>query len=169
VIAMSMEMIILSDRQVKSIAEWQAAIDREGYPLQLAPDMQFEYLSGFLPSHLRGELTGFECFHEEASNLIRDNADIKFDRNWKYCLAFVWLGSKWKELLAAWMAGTAYAHATDGVIYDAEEEKFVTPDEARRIVHELEHPSPAQEAAMEEVRRELGAWIRSLAEGRGQE
>jgi hypothetical protein len=45
VIAMSMEMIILPDRQVSSIAEWQAAIDREGYPLQLAPDMQFEYLS----------------------------------------------------------------------------------------------------------------------------
>jgi hypothetical protein len=156
VITMSMEMIILSDRQVCSIAEWQAAIDREDYPLQLAPDMQFEHLSGFLPSHLRGELTGFECFHEDVANMIRDNPDIKFDHEWKYCLAFVWLGSKWAELLAAWMAGTAYAHATDGVIFDGEQEKFVTLSEARQIVHELEHPTPAQKAAMDQVRREFG-------------
>lgn len=151
-----MELIVLSDRQVSSIAEWQSAIDREGYPLRLAPDMQFEYLSGFLPSHLRGELTGFECFHEESARLVRDNPNIKFDHDWKYALAFVWLGSKWNELLAAWMAGTAYIHATDGMIYDSEQGKFVTPEEARQIVHELEHPTPAQQVAMEEVRRELG-------------
>ena len=153
---MSMEMIVMSDRPINSIAEWQAAIDREGYPLQLAPDIKFEYLSGFLPSHLRGELTGFECFHEDAASLIRNHPDIKFDHDWKFCLAFVWLGSKWKELLAAWMAGTAYVCATDGIIFDSEQDKFVTPDEARRIVHELEHPTPAQQAAMGEVRRELG-------------
>jgi len=153
---MSMEMIVMSDRQIDSMAEWQAAIDREGYPLQLAADIKFEYLSGFLPSHLRGELTGFECFHEDAANLIRNHPDIKFDHDWKYCLAFAWLGSKWKELMAAWMAGTAYAHATDGIIFDAAQEKFVTRDEARQIVHELEHPTPAQQAAMGEVRSELG-------------
>ena len=164
-----MSLWVFSDRQLSTVAEWQAAIDAERYPLQLSAEMIFERLTGFFPMHLRGELTGFECFHEDAAAAIRDNADIKFDRDWKYFLAFVWLGSKWKELLAAWMAGTAYARATDGVIYDGEAGKFVTPDEARRIVHELEHPSPAQEVAMEEVRRELGAWIRSLAEGRGQE
>lgn len=151
-----MELLILSDRQVSSIAKWQTAIDREGYPLQLAPDMQFETLFGFLPSHLRGELTGFECYHVDAANQIHSNPDINFDHEWKYCFAFVWLGSKWKELLAAWMAGTAYAVATDGVIYDAEGGKFVTPEEARRIVYELEHPTPAQKTAMDEVRRELG-------------
>jgi hypothetical protein len=101
-------------------------------------------------------LTGFECFHEDAANLLRNNPDIKLDHDWKYCLAFVWLGSKWKELLAAWMAGTAYAVTTDGIIYDAEQEKFVTPENARRIVYELEHPSPTREAAMNEVRREFG-------------
>jgi hypothetical protein len=156
VIAMSMELIILSDRQVNSITAWQAAIDREGYPLQLASDAQFEYLCGFLPSRLHGELTGFECFHEEASDLIRDNPDIEFDHNWKFCLAFVWLGSKWKEQVAAWMAGAAYVCATDGVIYDCESEKFVAPAEARRIAYELEHPTPAQQAAMDQVRREFG-------------
>ena len=131
-------------------------IDREHYPFKLAQDMQFDRLCGFLPSHLRGELTGFECFHEDAASLIRNNPDIRFDHEWKYSLAFVWLGSKWKELLAAWMAGTAYAHATDGIIFDSEQEKFVTADEARQIVHELEHPSAAQEAAREEIRRQFG-------------
>lgn len=153
---MSMELSIFSDRQVSSIAEWQSAIDRQGYPLQLAPDMQFDRLCGFFPMHLRGELTGFECYHEDAASVIRDNPDINFGHDWKYCLGFVWLGSKWKELLAAWMAGTAYVHATDGMIWDGERGKFVTPDEAWRNVHELEHPTPAQQAAMDQVRRELG-------------
>ena len=153
---MSMEMIILSDRQVNSIAEWQAAIDREGYPLQLDPDMQFDRLCGFLPSHLRGELTGFECFHENAADLIHRNPDIKFDHEWKYSLAFVWLGSKWKELLAAWMAGTAYVRATDGVIFDCEQEKFVAPNEALQIVYELEHPTAVRQAAMDTARHEFG-------------
>ena len=153
---MSMELAIFSDRQLSSIQEWQAAVDAEGYPLRLSPDMVFERLSGFFPMHLRGELTGFECYHENAADLIGNHPDIKFDHDWKYCLAFVWLGSKWKELLAAWMAGTAYALATDGIVFDAEQEKFVTPDEARRIVHEFEHPTPAQQAAMDEVRREFG-------------
>ncbi len=61
------------------------------------------------------------------------------------------IGSVFVETLEA-----AYAHATDGIIFDGEQEKFVTPDEARRIVHELEYLTPAQRAAMDQVRREFG-------------
>jgi hypothetical protein len=153
---MSMEMVILSDREVGSIAEWQAAINAEGYPLQLDPEMQFECLSGFLPSHLRGQLTGFECYHEQADQCMRDNSDIDFGHDWKFALSFVWLGSRWNELIAAWMAGTAYAQATAGIIFDGEEGKLFTAAEARKMVHDLENPSPAAVAAMEEIRRRLG-------------
>ena len=150
---MSMQMYILSDRQVGSIAEWQAAIDAEGYPLQLDPEMQFERLTGFLPSHLRGELTGFECYRLLGSEFRDDYPALDVGQDWKFALSFVWLGSRWNELIAAWMAGTAYAQATAGVIFDGEGGGILTAAQARKEVYELEHPSPAQVAAMEEIRR----------------
>ena len=152
---MSMELCILSDRELTSIAEWQAAINAEGYPLQLDSSGQLQTHSGFLPAHLRGELTGFECHHDEAAEFIQENSDIDFGHAWKFALGFRWLGSKESELLAAWMAATAYAQASAGVIFDGEEGKIFTPVEARQLVHDLEHPSPAALAAMEEVRRRL--------------
>jgi hypothetical protein len=153
---MSMQLDIFSDRQPGSMAEWQAAIDAEGYPLKLMPDAKIDRLSGFLPCHLGGELTGFECFHDAAADVMRSNADIDFGHKWKYCLEFVWLGSKWYELVSAWMAGTAFASLTGGVIFDCEAVKIVTPEQGRQLVQELEHPSAAAEAARQKVRRELG-------------
>jgi hypothetical protein len=70
-------------------------------------------------------------------------------------LGFNWLGSKEDELLAAWMAATAYAHATNGTILDGEESKFHTPTRAREIVHDLQHPSPATLAAIREIKERL--------------
>ena len=69
--------------------------------------------------YLRSELTGFECYREDVrTSEIRFR--ISISREWKFVLIFVWLGSKENELLAAWMAATAYAQATDGMILDGE-------------------------------------------------
>jgi hypothetical protein len=152
---MSMSLYVFSDKEVNSIAEWQAAINAEGYPLQLSAEMIFERLSGFFPMHLRGELTGFECYHEDVADVVQASFDIKLDHAWKFVLGFVWLGSKENELLAAWMAATAYARVTNGVILDGEGMKFLTPAQARTIVHDLEHPSPETLAAIREIKERL--------------
>jgi hypothetical protein len=151
---MSMEMWVFSDRELDTVSDWQAAIDAEGYQLQLAADVQLKPLSGFLPAHLRGELTGFECYHDDAAEFIRENSRIDFGHTWKFALGLR-VGSKESELLAAWMSGTAYAQATDGVIFDGEEGKIFTPVAGRKLVYDLEHPSPAALAAMEEIKRRL--------------
>jgi hypothetical protein len=152
---MSMSLYVFSDKEVSSIAEWQAAINAEGYPLQLSAEMTFEGLSGFFPMHLRGELTGFECYHEDVADVVQASFDIKLDHAWKFVLGFVWLGSKENELLAAWMSATAYARETNGVILDGEGMKFLTPAQAHAIVHDLEHPSPKTLAAIREIRERL--------------
>lgn len=154
---MSMQLDIFSDRQLGSIAEWQAAIDAQGYPLRLMPDAKIDRLAGLLPCHLGEALTGFECFHENAAEVMQANADIDFGHSWKHCFQFVWLGSRWYELVAAWMAAVAFVKATGGVIFDCEGGKLLTPDEACHLVYELEKPPPAQEAAMQEIRRETGS------------
>lgn len=135
---MSMELWVFSDKQLRTIAEWQLAIDAEGYPLALSDEILFEQLKGFLPMHLRAELTGFECYHDDAAEMIRENPDIDFGHAWKYLLGFRWLGSKVSELRAAWMAGTAYAQATDGVIFDDQEGKLRKAAQAREVVRDVE-------------------------------
>jgi hypothetical protein len=153
---MSMELWIFSDRQLSSITEWQAVIDAENYPLQLSDEKPFEKLNGFLPTRLRGELTGFECYHDDAGELMLKNAGLNFGHEWKYVLAFRWLGSKEDETLAAWMAGTAYARATDGVIFNDQDSKSRTASESQEVVRDIENPSQAYEEARRELRRRRG-------------
>lgn len=151
-----MELWVLSDRQLSSIAEWQTAIAAEGYPLDLEKDASFEKLNGFLPCHLRGELTGFECYHDNAAALMSNNAGVNFGYEWKYALGFRWLGSKQSETLSAWMAGTAYARATMGVVINDQDGQLRTAGESAEVVRDIESPSQAYEEARRELRRRRG-------------
>jgi hypothetical protein len=153
---MSMELWVFSDKKLSSIAEWQAAIDAEGYPLKLSDETTLETLDGFLPSYLRGRLTGFECFHDDAEKLARTNSDIDFGYNWKCVLAFRWLGGIEKEALAAWMAGTAYARATSGVVFNDQDGRFRSASESAEVVRNIETPSSAYEDARRASRRRRG-------------
>src|SRR5262249_34404343 len=60
----------LSDRRLSSIADWQQAIDREGFDLRLDTSRPFAALSGHLPAHRGGEHAGFECDHWDAAETI---------------------------------------------------------------------------------------------------
>lgn len=153
---MSMELWVLSDRQLNSIAEWQAAIDSEGYSLTLKTDASLERLNGFLPCHLRGELTGFECYHNDAAAFMQNNATVSVGHDWKYALGFRWLGSKQNETLAAWMAGTAYARATAGLVVNDQDSQRRTAAQSAEVVRDIEHPSQAYEEARRELRRRRG-------------
>jgi hypothetical protein len=137
-IVMSMELWVFSDRQLNSIGEWQAAVDGEGYPLRLSADVSFETLYGFLPCYLRVERTRFENYHDDAGELIRCNPRIHFDHEWKYAPGFRWLGSKVNEARAAWMAATAYAQTTGGMIIDDQEARFHNAAEARQVVTNID-------------------------------
>jgi hypothetical protein len=148
---MAIEMFVLSDRQLSSIAEWQAAIDAEGFPLKLK-DGDFDKISGFLPAHLNGKPTGFECHHDLGDVFIREAEDLNFDQAWKFVLGFRWIGD-FDEFQAAWMAGAAYALATNGIVLDDESGTFLSAveatEEARRIVRDM--------PKLEAIKRELDA------------
>ncbi len=132
---MSMELWVFSDRQLKSVAEWQAAIDAEGYPLLLSADAVFGELRGFLPMHLREVLSGCECYHDPADELMA-HLGIEFDHTWRYAIGFRW-GGNLDEMQAAWMAATAYAAATNGIVVDDQEVKIRTAAEARLEVENI--------------------------------
>jgi hypothetical protein len=148
---MSMELRIFSDRRLSAIGEWQNAIAAEAFPLQLSAETSLDAVNGFLPSHLRGKLTGFEC-----NEVMAEYPRVNFGQDWKYVLALRWLGSKRDEMLAAWMAATAYARATEGIVFDELDGKIRTASQALEIVRDLESDDQhIVDAAVKEALRRL--------------
>ena len=147
---MSMELYIFSDRRLTSIGAWQQAIDTEGFPLRLSTGIPFTALQGALPGRFRGKPTAFECDHWNASERIAESPHIDFGRRWKYALAFRW-GADTYAGAAAYMAGSAYAKATGGVLLDCEEGKIISAQRAAEIGFDLERSIPMIEAAVRKV------------------
>lgn len=147
---MAMELFVLSDQQLGTVVDWQAAIDAEGFPLRLQGNNVIETLKGFLPAQLRDTSTGFECNLWPADELMRDRPDVNFGHVWKYVLVLRWSGNL-SQVPAAWMAATAYAKATNGVVFDEEPGKIRTPAEASIMVEEIERDMPRIEAMLREL------------------
>jgi len=139
--AMSMEMFVLSDRRLDSIAAWQQALDAAGDPLLLSTARPFDALHGALPVTLRDRPTAFECDHRDAAELMAEITDIAFDRPWRSALAFCW-GGDFDAGASAYLAAAAYAEATGGVILDCEEGRLISPARAREVAADLEQNGP---------------------------
>ena len=135
---MSMELHVLSDQRLPWIDLWQRSIDSEGFALRLSTDASIEALRGYLPALLSEQKCGFECYHDDARDLMDAyGGTVEFARTWEYALSFRW-GGNLREAAAAYMAALAYARATNGVIFDPQEGQFLTPDEAQKIARDLE-------------------------------
>lgn len=147
-----MEIWVLSDRQLNSMAEWQAAIDAEGYPLQLSADKIFAKLRGFLPMRLRDQPSGCECYHDPADELIEAWSAVDFGHPWQYALGFRW-GGNFNAMQAAWMAATAYAAATNGIVIDDQESKIRTVAESRTEVQDIVRSIPKMEEILRDLQR----------------
>jgi hypothetical protein len=132
---MSIEIHVLSDRKLASIGVWQQAIAAEAFALVLDPEVDFEKASGFVPASLSGRQSGFEMYHDDAAELMETYADtpgLVFDHAWKHALSFRW-GSLDHEGISAFMAATAYARATGGVVFDPQEGALIAPDRSKEL------------------------------------
>lgn len=137
---MSMEIHVLSNKRLATVAAWQSTIDSEGFNLKLDPEVRLESASGFLPAILHAKQSGFECFHDEVSELVETYAETSaqdFRRHWKYALSLRW-GSLAHEGVSVFMAATAYAVATGGIVFDPQEGRMLTLEECREIARKWE-------------------------------
>lgn len=149
---MAMELFVLSDKQLDSVADWQIAIDREGYPLRLEGSRPIEALKGFLPARLRDVRTGFECNPWPSHEFMGQMPGVNFAHEWAYVLAFRW-GGNLNQVPTVWMAAVAYASATEGVVLD-EEGKIRTAAEGRVIIEDVEREMPQIEQLLRDLARE---------------
>ncbi|NVO14131.1 MAG: hypothetical protein HXX10_08855 [Rhodoplanes sp.] len=147
---MSMEIEILSDFHLKSFDEWQRSIDAIGFPLQLDSNIGVEDIGGFIPARLGETPTGFECYQDNANEVVQSLGLSNLGRAWRFALGLRWKGDL-NELQAAWMAAAAYARATNGVIFDYEEGKVYHPPEAIAQVQRIRRDVPHVEAMLREI------------------
>ena len=125
---MSIELSVLSDRALATTAEWQRALDA---------DVVLGEASGFFPARLGDRLTGFECYHKDAAELIENYPEFDFGKPWTCALGFR-VGGNFTELFAAFMAATAYARATGGIVWDGESGEVMSPDRSREVTRSIE-------------------------------
>ena len=149
---MAMELQVFSDRRLKSTTDWQHQINTEGFPLRLAEHVSLPTVKGLVPANLGDEQIGFECYHDNAKATVEFLGSDNFSHAWRYALGFRWRGV-FSELQAAWMAATAYAAATDGIIFDHEEGKALTPRQARDMVAQIIRDIPRAVAFLEELNK----------------
>lgn len=153
---MAMEIYVLSDHRLNSLAEWQRAINAEHFPfpLQLLANNSIADLGGFLPAHYERMKAGFECDYWDPRSIMADHPQIEFGHSWKYALAFRF-GARKGELESAWIAATSYARATRGVVFDTEEGKIFKPDEAVRLVRKIESNRSLRATVDERIRQKF--------------
>ena len=147
---MSMELYVLSDRRLASIAAWQQVLDRRNSDLKLPAYARPESMQGFLPVQLRGEKGGFECRHEDTAELMRTYPEVAFGQAWRHTLAFRW-GASLLECLCAWTAATAYASATGGIVFDPEQGEILNVRQAGDRILEMQAAMPVVQAALQRM------------------
>jgi hypothetical protein len=147
---MAMELYVFSDRQLPSMSAWQQAIDAAGFPVGLPTRFPFDWENRVLPAEFRGRATTFESGLCDAGERMAESPHIDFGRRWKHGLVLRW-GSDAYAGAAAYLAGSAYAKVTGGVLLDCEEGKIISANRAAEIGFDIERSTPMIEAAVRKV------------------
>jgi hypothetical protein len=109
--------------------------------LRLVGEGLIKDIDGFLPSTLGDRRAGFECYDVDSKEMIDTYKHIQFGHEWKHALVLLW-GGDFAEMQSAWMAATAYARATSGIIFDPQASQLFSASEALEIVKDNERFVP---------------------------
>ena len=139
---MSMEVYVLSDKQLTSVSQWQSAIDAEGFGLHLPSSLSLVGLDGVIPCQLGDTRTGFECNNLNFNDFKEETSHRGLSQTWTNVLVLRW-GADPYASAAAYMAAAAYAQATGGSVFDGEEGKLLSTDRAMEVAREVEAAIPA--------------------------
>lgn len=127
---MSMELHVFFRGKLPTKAALTKTMKDLGFPLSVSPATgSLEQQSGFMPMRWRREEAGveFDVWSGRATveEIKADGVDPRFDRS----ANFRWGGEE-SELLCALCAAAALAKLIDGVVFDPEEDKLQSVDEA---------------------------------------
>jgi hypothetical protein len=131
------EILVFFDRQLGSVAEWQEAIDKEGFALRLSTSGPIAGLSGYLPAKLGNDDASFGCDQADVAELMAHYSDADFGHAWKFAQAFR-SGPDLKLNIASWIGAVIFAKVTGGKVFDPQKGKLYAPEEALTPLREVE-------------------------------
>jgi hypothetical protein len=121
--------------KVPSRDEWQAAVDRLGFDLQIDPGLRPFEDSGFLPCKLSGRDSGFEIYYEAADELLDQRPALKGKLGGRnFAISFRW-GGDWAECACVCIASAALAASFDAVVYYDDDALIYSADDLVREAH----------------------------------
>ena len=114
--------VFIEDSRMISPDIWQGQLDSAAFPLELDSDFNPRDFFGFLPCSMAGELVGFEYSFDPLEDTMFDpeedqqRTDIIGSRS--ICVGFrIPAGDPEQNIIAAVMAASTLAKATDGVLW----------------------------------------------------
>jgi hypothetical protein len=150
---MSAEIFVFSDSQIGSIAEWQQAIEAEGFALRLSTDGSSDELSGQMAARFGNEDIGFEYNQVDVVGLMSRYTDVDFSHAWKFVRAFR-SAPQLKPNVAAWIGAAIFAKLTGGKVFEPGADKLSMTEELLNSLRDVEHAVLEVEAE----RKELSLW-----------
>jgi hypothetical protein len=152
---MSMELMVLSDNRLPSIAIWQQAISTEGLRVTLLTEFSIDRLDGFVPVRSNDIMTGFECYHCDAREIFEQYPGVGFGRSWSDGFIFRW-GGDLEECLAAYAAAAAYAKASDGILFDPQGGTLMSWQDALAAIPRIRQESEKWSALPKALAERIG-------------
>lgn len=119
--------VYLSRKNMPTPTAWRTAIIAAGFPVELDSEFDVETFSGFLPSPVRGEMSGFEYYARPA--LADEMQELGLDSNINFTVQFV-IGSRPLELVSALSAASILVSISGGLLVDPQSGESFSPSEA---------------------------------------
>lgn len=129
---MPTEHLVLTRSPLLSLAQWQAALDAERYPLRLVSIEGSTDSAGTVRAELSGGVTAFTIRRLAPSEVIGAQHQREVTTVWHHAIGFRDVGTG-HSAFAATLAACAYAPRAWGVLYDPDDEDgFITDVERLR-------------------------------------
>jgi hypothetical protein len=130
-------LFVFFDRQLGSVAEWQQAIDKEGFAIRLSTSDLSDEMSGHVPARLGYDDAGFACDQADSTTLMARYPDVDFRHAWRCVRAFR-SGPDLKSNVASWIGAVIFAKITGGKVFDPRDRKLYAPEEVLSSLREIE-------------------------------
>lgn len=119
--------VYLSRQNMPTPTAWRAAIIAAGFPVELDSEFDVETFTGFLPSPVRGEISGFEYYARSAAP--EETQELGLEPSINFTVQFV-IGSRPLELVSALSAASVLAVVSGGSLVDPQSGESFSPSEA---------------------------------------
>lgn len=131
-----MEFYALCKRPIESTHMLQKSINVLGFDLRILSQRSIDQGSGYLPAEWKAQEAGFEIFPFPPNELIETYPETDFEGVWPrvYASSFGTLAG----CVGASIAAAALAWATDGIVFDPQDEALMASDDAAPLAAENE-------------------------------